>query len=99
MAEETKPKGADTLVRETVREARQALTAGEVIKGVILIAAAGVASYGGNSASNEQVTDKLNSIEIKLDDLQEQSSEARDRLTRLETRFEYWEASHNAGGE
>ena len=97
MAEETKPKGADTLVRETVREARQALTAGEVIKGVILIAAAGVASYGGNSASNEQVTDKLNSIEIKLDDLQEESSEARDRLTRLETRFDYWEQDQNGG--
>lgn len=99
MAEETKAKSADTLVRETVQEARQALTAGEVVKGIVLIAAAGVASYGGNSASNEQVTDKLNSIEIKLDDLQEESSEARDRLTRLETRFEYWEASHNAGGE
>jgi len=97
MAEETKAKGADTLVRETVQEARQALTAGEVVKGVVLIAAAGVASYGGNSASNEQVTDKLNSIEIKLDDLQEQSSEARDRLTRLETRFEYWEQQQGGG--
>ena len=91
MTNETKPESQQAVIRETVQEATKAITAGELLKGLALILAAGVASYGGNAASNEQVNDTLKGIEIKLDKLQEESSDARDRLTRLETRFEYLE--------